>query len=96
MHIVYISREFVPTQRGGGIASYVKDMASAMVARGHQITVICASDDTRTTSDKMENGIRIIRLKGGDFIIPSDNLSFLLLSQTNTGNYQESGKYRHH
>ena len=53
MHIVYISREFVPTQRGGGIASYVKDMASAMVARGHQITVICASDDTRTTSDKM-------------------------------------------
>ena len=76
MHIVYISREFVPTQRGGGIASYVKDMASAMVARGHQITVICASDDTRTTSDKMENGIRIIRLKGGDFIIPSVETSW--------------------
>lgn len=71
MHIVYISREYVPTQRGGGIASYVKEMAVAMTRRGHKVTVICASDDTRCQSDSVEEGIRVIRLCGGDFIIPS-------------------------
>ena len=71
MHIVYISREYIPTQRGGGIASYVKEMAVAMTRRGHKVTVICASDDTRCQSDSVEEGIRVIRLRGGDFIIPS-------------------------
>lgn len=71
MHIVYISREYVPTRRGGGIASYVKEMAVAMTRRGHKVTVICASDDTRRQSDSVEEGIRVIRLRGGDFIIPS-------------------------
>ena len=71
MHIVYISREYVPTQRGGGIASYVKEMAVAMTRRGHKVTVICASDDTRRQNDSVEEGIRVIRLCGGDFIIPS-------------------------
>lgn len=70
MHIVYISREMIPTQRGGGIASYVKDMATVMAARGHKVTIICASDDTRTESDQLIDGVRVIRLKGGDFIIP--------------------------
>jgi len=71
MHIVFISREYVPTLRGGGIASYVKDMASALVDAGHQVTVIAASDDTRMESDIVENNIRVIRLSGGDFIIPA-------------------------
>ena len=71
MHIVYISREYMPTERGGGIASYVREMAIAMTHRGHKVTVICASDDTRRQSDSIEAGIRVIRLRGGDFIIPS-------------------------
>lgn len=71
MHIVFVSREFVPSLRGGGIASYVKDMANGLVSAGHKVTVICASDDTRESSDKIEeNGLRIIRLSGGDFIVP--------------------------
>ncbi len=78
MHIVYISREYVPTQRGGGIASYVREMAVAMTQRGHRVTVICASDDTRCQSDSIEDGIRVIRLRGGDFIIPSVEYTPLL------------------
>lgn len=71
MHIVFVSREYVPSLRGGGIASYVKDMANGLVSAGHKVTVICASDDTRESSDKFEeNGLRIIRLSGGDFIVP--------------------------
>lgn len=71
MHIVYISREYPPTLRGGGIASYVREMAVAMTRRGHKVTVICASDDTRLQSDSVEDGIRVIRLCEGDFIIPA-------------------------
>lgn len=71
MHIVLVSREYVPTLRGGGIASYVKEMASSLIELGHQVTVICASDDTRKEVNTIINGIRVIHLSGGDFIIPS-------------------------
>lgn len=71
MHVVLVSREYVPTLRGGGIASYVKEMANSFVEVGHQVTVICASDDTRKESAEIIDGIRVIRLSGGDFIIPS-------------------------
>lgn len=70
MHIVYVSREFPPSQRGGGIASYIKELAGAMVKRGHKVTVVCASDDTRLSSDTMVDGIHVIRLVGGDFVVP--------------------------
>lgn len=71
MHIVLVSREYIPTLRGGGIASYVKEMASSFIEFGHQVTIVCTSDDTRKESDTIINGIRVIRLSGGDFIIPS-------------------------
>lgn len=71
MHIVYVCREFPPSLRGGGIASYLKEIAHAMVIYGHQVTVICANDDTRKGTDMVMDGIRIIRLSGGNFIIPS-------------------------
>lgn len=69
MHIVYISREYPPSHRGGGIATYLKIMAEGFAAKGHQVTVIAASDDTRTESDEISNSVRIIRLSGGDFCI---------------------------
>ncbi len=71
MHIVYISREYPPTLRGGGIASYVQDMANALIALGHKVTVICAADDTKAGSDDCIGKLRIIRLPGGDFVIPA-------------------------
>ena len=69
MHICFISREYPPSKRGGGIATYVKEIAEQMVLLGHQVTVVAASDDTRTQSDEMDNGIHIIRLKVGDFVV---------------------------
>lgn len=71
MHILYVSREYPPSLRGGGIASYIKEMASSLAQKGHQITIISASDDTRRYSDETKQGIRVIRLKGGDFLTPS-------------------------
>lgn len=69
MHIVYISQEYPPSLRAGGIASYVKEIAQGMIQLGHQVTVITASDDTRKDSDCMEEQIRVIRLSGGAFFI---------------------------
>lgn len=69
MHICFISREYPPSKRGGGIASYVKEVAHGLHELGHQVTVIAASDDTRQQSDEIDNGIRVIRLSGGDFVI---------------------------
>lgn len=92
MHVVYISREYPPTLRGGGIASYVRDMASALVALGHKVTVICASDDTRVGSDIHNGNLRIIRLSGGDFVIPaveSANLWRKLRSVTRFFSYRK-------
>ena len=71
MHIVLVSREYLPTLRGGGIASYIKEVAEEYVHKGHQVTIICASDDTQCSSDTISNQIRVIRLQGGDFLIPS-------------------------
>ena len=71
MHIVYVCREYPPTLRGGGIATYIRLIAQGLVERGNKVTVICASDDTRTSSDYRDKGVRVIRLSGGDFILPS-------------------------
>ncbi|MCH5311279.1 MAG: glycosyltransferase family 4 protein [Prevotella sp.] len=70
MHIVYVCREYPPSLRGGGIASYIKEMAQGLCEVGHRVTVICASDDTRKETIQDDNGVTVIRLKGGDFIIP--------------------------
>ena len=78
MHIVYVCREYPPTLRGGGIATYIRLIAQGLVERGNKVTVICASDDTRTSSDYRDKGIRVIRLSGGDFILPSVESTSLL------------------
>lgn len=78
MHIVYVTREYPPTRRGGGIASYVRDMAEAMSEIGHKVTVVCASDDTRLSSDVTKGLLRVIRLSGGDFVVDGiEKKSFL-------------------
>lgn len=78
MHIVYVSREYPPSLRGGGIASYLKEVAEYIASVGHKVTVVCASDDTRMAFDEIVNGVRVIRLKGGDFVIPQVEHAFYL------------------
>ena len=71
MNVLYVCREYPPSQRAGGIGSYCKEIAYGMLQRGHNITVLAASDDTRIESDRIEDGIRVIRLSGGDFWVKS-------------------------
>ena len=70
MHICFVCREYPPSLRGGGIASYIKEVAHGLHDAGHRVTVIAASDDTRISSDDDDEGVRVIRLSGGDFVIP--------------------------
>lgn len=70
MHICFVCREYPPSLRGGGIASYIKEVAHGLHDAGHRVTVIAASDDTRLSSDEDDEGVRVIRLSGGDFLIP--------------------------
>lgn len=81
MHIVYICREYPPALRMGGIASYLKEISVAMVQRGHEVTVIAASDDTRKEYEEYIDGVRVIRLKGGDFILPSIETTFTMIKK---------------
>lgn len=84
MHIVYVCREYPPALRMGGIASYLKEISVAMVKRGHEVTVIAANDDTREEKEETIDGVRVIRLKGGDFVLPSIERSFVLLKKFRT------------
>lgn len=68
MHICFVCREYLPSLRGGGIASYIYNMAT-LLSEKHKITIISASDNTKEESDQTINNIRVIRLKGGDFVI---------------------------
>lgn len=52
MHICFVCREYPPSLRGGGIASYIKEVAHGLHDAGHRVTVIAASDDTRLSSDE--------------------------------------------
>jgi glycosyltransferase involved in cell wall biosynthesis len=69
-HIVFVSREFPPSLRAGGIATYVKEISTALIDQNIQVTVICASDNTQEQTTYIENGVTIIRLSGGDFYLP--------------------------
>lgn len=69
MHICFVCREYIPSLRGGGIASYIYNMANILKNHGHKITIIAASDNTKDYSYKIESGINVIRLDKGDFII---------------------------
>ncbi len=70
MHICFVCREYPPSLRGGGIASYIKDISHGLHDAGHCVTVIAASDDTNISSEEDDDGVRVIRLSGGDFFIP--------------------------
>lgn len=69
MHIVYISREYGESLRGGGIARYIESIAEGMVQKGHEVTIITASDNTARSKNICNNNLNIIFLPGGDFYI---------------------------
>ena len=72
MHIVLVCREYVGSARAGGIGSYMQEIARAYISKGHKVTIITASDDTREQFETItDNGLRIKYLSGGDFLVPA-------------------------
>lgn len=73
MHIVLVCREYVGSSRSGGIGSYMEEIAKAYVAKGHNVTVVTASDDTRQYQEWFsKDNIHIISLSGGDFLVEKE------------------------
>lgn len=73
MHIVFVCREYVGSSRSGGIGSYMEEIAKAYVAKGHNVTVVTASDDTRQYKEWFsKDNIHIISLSGGDFLVEKE------------------------
>lgn len=71
MHIVLVCREFVGSVRGGGIGSYMEEIAKQYVAMNHKVTIVTASDDTHSESTYNRDGYTVISLSGGDFFCRS-------------------------
>lgn len=70
MHIVLVCREYVGSVRGGGIGSYMQEIARAYISKGHKVTVVTASDNTKSQFEIItDDGIKIKSLSGGDFIV---------------------------
>ena len=80
-HIVYITREYPPSFRAGGIATYVQETANILIKNGWKVTVICASDNTLNESIVIENGVTVIRLSGGDFFLANVEKNQFLLKK---------------
>lgn len=70
MHIVLVCREYVGSFRSGGIGSYMNEISNAYIKLGHHVTIVTASDDTRQEYETVSpEGVRIISLSGGDFLV---------------------------
>lgn len=73
MHIVFVCREYVGSSRSGGIGSYMEEIARAYIIKGHKVTIVTASDDTRQYKEwHSKDNIHIISLSGGDFLVEKE------------------------
>ncbi len=48
MHIAYVTPEFVTENRGGGLASYINNIAKIMEEYGHRVTIVLASTQNKS------------------------------------------------
>lgn len=75
MNIVFVTPEFVTECRGGGLASYLSNIAKILAEHGHAVTIVTSS---RHNNDSMEwySGVIVERVKDcGKFLpVPFYNL----------------------
>lgn len=71
MHIIYVTPEFVTESKGGGLASYISNIARIMTERGHDVTIITESEKNND-SIIWNDGIVVERVKkrGKKLLIP--------------------------
>jgi len=59
MHILHLSKFYHPYR--GGIEKVIKELSETAVRQGHEVTVICASEENRRVEEDV-NGVHVIRL----------------------------------
>jgi len=64
MNIWLVGPKYFP-EDGGGIGTYVHDLAEGLVARGHTVTVVCQTDGPDQIGDVA--GVRVVRVGRRDF-----------------------------
>jgi len=74
MNIVFVTREYLPSKRAGGIATYVWETARYLSIKGHNVYVISASDDIKKEAETIIGGVNVIRLAGADFYISKNKI----------------------
>jgi glycogen synthase len=72
MNICFVSREFKGSKRAGGIATYVYNTCRALISEGHNVYVICASDNIWKEETVIFQNINLIRLSGADYFLHSN------------------------
>ena len=72
LNIIYVTREYPPSRRIGGIAIYVQEMAEKFAANGDNIHVVCASDSPDKDETSMINGVWVHRLPNVDYSVRQD------------------------
>jgi glycosyltransferase involved in cell wall biosynthesis len=63
MKIVLVSKEFPPSPYSYGIGTYTEETSLSIARLGHEVTVICASDEATPASESFHDGVRVIRLQ---------------------------------
>jgi glycosyltransferase involved in cell wall biosynthesis len=59
MHILQLYKDYFPVL--GGIENHVRDLSTALAARGHQVTVLTTSLDRRTMIERPRPGLTVIK-----------------------------------
>ncbi len=60
LRILFLSQEYPPQSDWGGIGSYLYALAPALIARGHQVHVLCCVEG-QNSSDSVDRGVRVHR-----------------------------------
>lgn len=66
LHVAFLTAEYVipPDKLDGGLATYVRNAARGLVARGHNVSVFCLSD---RAADWMDHGVHVYEILADPF-----------------------------
>jgi phosphatidylinositol alpha-mannosyltransferase len=67
--------------RPGGVQRHIRDVAAALAARGHQVTIIAPKANTSLPDSEVQNGVRLCRV-GGAFRVRIGGTGYELSAAT--------------
>lgn len=71
MHIIYVTPEFVTESKGGGLATYISNIARILVEHGHVVTIVTASDSNNDLLEWKKNiNVERVRRPTKKIIVP--------------------------